>query len=61
MLAHGLGVTEVVMVVHQTVEQRLITGAADLAKLERQLAEAVSRCARGQDPSCPVLDVLEGG
>lgn len=33
---------------------------ADLTRLEQLLAAAVSRCAAGDDPSCPVLDMLEG-
>jgi MerR family mercuric resistance operon transcriptional regulator len=34
---------------------------ADLTRLEQLLSAAVSRCAAGDDPSCPVLDMLEGG
>jgi len=33
---------------------------ADLTRLEQLLAAAVSRCVSGDDPSCPVLDMLEG-
>jgi MerR family mercuric resistance operon transcriptional regulator len=32
---------------------------ADLAKLERILAETVARCSGGAAPQCPVLDMLE--
>lgn len=31
---------------------------ADLAKLERILAETVARCSSDSAPSCPVLDIL---
>ena len=33
---------------------------ADLARLEQLLTAAVSRCVAGDDPSCPVLEMLEG-
>ena len=37
------------------------TKIADLTRLEQLLSTAVSHCLAGDDPSCPVLDMLEGG
>lgn len=34
---------------------------ADLTRLEQLLSAGVGRCVAGDDPSCPVLDMLEGG
>ena len=41
--------------------QNVRTKVADLTRLEQLLAAAVSRCVAGDDPSCPVLEMLEGG
>ncbi len=34
---------------------------ADLKKMERMLALAVSQCERGERPGCPVIDALSSG
>lgn len=34
---------------------------ADLARLERILAETLAECSGGSSPPCPVLDMLDGG
>jgi MerR family mercuric resistance operon transcriptional regulator len=34
---------------------------ADLRKLERVLASTVARCAEGNRPRCPILDILDSG
>jgi MerR family transcriptional regulator, mercuric resistance operon regulatory protein len=34
---------------------------ADLRKMERTLAKAVSQCERGERPGCPVIDALSSG